>query len=75
MSNLSSAYFVAALVLASPGAAVAESNGKLMRHGYTHNNARPAFSTHHKADDPPFSFACTTDGGRRPGCDDGWVYR
>ena len=24
---------------------------------------------------PPFSFACTTDGGHRLGCDSGWVYR
>ena len=40
-----------------------------------HIAGRSSPSARHQVADPPFSFACTTDGGLRPGCIDGWVYR
>jgi len=73
-SALSIAYFAAALVL-TPVAAAAESNGNTVLHRFTYDNRRPALSASHQLANPPFSYACTTDGGHRLGCDSGWVYR
>jgi len=74
-SNLTIAYLAAALMLDPIAAAIAASSGDIAHHGIAHYNRRPALSDRHQIADPPFSFACTTDGGLQPGCVSGWIYR
>jgi len=73
-SKLGLVCLAAALVLAPPAEA-AESNGNIAHHRFAHHNRRPALSAPHRVEDPPFSFACTTDGGYRLGCESEWIYR
>jgi hypothetical protein len=72
-SELSFVYLVAALVLA-PAPAAAETNQNITHHRFAQDIRRPAPSAPHRTEDPPFSFACTTDGGYRLGCESGWIY-
>jgi hypothetical protein len=73
--KLTVACFAAAFILSPVAAAKAESNGNYVRHKLAHHNGRPALSARDQVADPPFSFACTADGGPRPGCADGLVNR
>jgi hypothetical protein len=73
--KLTVACFAAAFLLSPVAAAIAESNGNFAHHKLAHHNGRPVLSALPQAADPPFSFACTTDGGLRPGCADGLVNR
>jgi hypothetical protein len=74
-SKLTVACLAAAYLLSPVAAAFAESNGNFAYHKFAHHNVRPSLSARHQVADPPFSFACTTDGGLRPGCTDGLVNR
>jgi len=75
-SRLPIAYLAAALVLGPVASSMAEGYDDVGHHKLTrHIAGRSSPSARHQVADPPFSFACTTDGGLRPGCIDGWVYR
>jgi len=75
-SRLPIAYLAAALVLGPVASSMAEGYEDVAHHKLTrHIAGRSSPSARHQVADPPFSFACTTDGGLRPGCIDGWVYR
>ena len=69
------ACFAAAFLLSPVATAIAESNGNFAHHKFAHHDRLQTLSARHQVADPPFSFACTTDGGLRPGCTDGLVNR
>jgi hypothetical protein len=73
--KLTVACLAAAYLLSLVTAAIATSNESFAYHNFVHHNDRPSLSARHQVADPPFSFACTTDGGLRPGCTDGLVNR
>jgi hypothetical protein len=75
-SKLPIAHLAAALVLGPVASSTAEGYEGVAHDQLTrHLDARSSPSARHQVADPPYSFACTTEAGLRPGCIGGWVYR